>query len=185
MPPVNNVWASQTPTGATEELTLPSGQTCLAKRLGMEGLIEAGVLAEADSLSATVDKHVRKVRGGKGRADGNELNEASLMKDRETMRAIITLADKALPVIVESPSVKLHYTTDGKGNTIMIPLADREPGQVYTDMIGLEDKVFLFEWAVGALANLQTFRDQPPADVAGVADGRAVPRKTKPHTRGK
>lgn len=183
MPPVNNVWASQTPIGATEQLTLPSGQTCIARRLGMEGLIEAGILAEADSLSGLVDQHVRKVRGAKGRTDGNELDERALLRDRDTMKAIITIADKAIPVVVAEPEVMLHYTTDSSGKTSMIPLEDREPGQVYTDMIGLEDKMFLFEWAVGSLSNLNTFRSQPGADVAGVGDGGGVSRKTKRNPR--
>ncbi|MET0418702.1 MAG: hypothetical protein ABW022_22025 [Actinoplanes sp.] len=185
MPPVNNVWASNTAEGDAEELTLPSGQTCLAVKLGMEGLISAGILAEADSLTAIVtDKHVRKVRGGKGVADGIEVDNKSLMKDAGAMMSIITLADKALPHIVQSPDVRLHYVTNPDGSTTKIPKEKREPGIIYTDQVGFEDKMFLFEFCMGNLAGeLATFRGESPDALGAMATRTVVPVKAKRPSR--
>lgn len=183
MPPTNDftpnsVWAASSPLGVSEELVLPSGQTCLAVRLGMEGLLAAGILTEADSLTATVQQHTRKVKGGKG-PDHTALNEQSLLRDPTALRSIITLADKAMPAIVQSPSVLLHYTMNEDGSTRMLTQDERQPGQVYTDMIGLDDKMFLFDWAVGGLAAMTNFRQESTSDVGSMVSqsGNALPPK--------
>jgi hypothetical protein len=181
MPSINNVWATNSAEGDAEELTLPSGQTCLAVKLGMEGLISAGILSEADSLTAIVtEKHVRKVRGGNGVADGIQVDNKSLLKDAGAMMSIITLADKALPHIVEEPEVRLHYVTNKDGSTTKIPKADREAGVVYTDQVGFEDKMFLFEFSMGNLAGeLSSFRGESSADVGAGTTGTVVSRPSK------
>lgn len=175
----NTVWASTPGSSVEVELTLPSGQTCRAIRLGIESLLQAGVLAESDALTGMVDqKHIRKVRGAKGVADHDQVDTAAVMKDTQAMSAIITVADKALPLIVKSPTVMLHYETITVGKTTvqkMIPESKRdeiraELGSVaFTDQIGFEDKMFLFEWAIGSLTNLATFRGESTPDVGGVA----------------
>lgn len=174
-----SVWASTAPliAGDEEELTLPSGQTCRARKIGMEGLLQAGLIGEADTLSSLVDqKHVRKVRGAKGKADGETLDAESLVKDSKGMAALMGMTDKALPMIVVSPVVRLNLDENGD----VIPLAKREKGVIYTDQIGMLDKFELFAWAVGDMAHLNTFRGGKAAgDVAAVGDGKSVPRATK------
>lgn len=189
MPPVNDftpnsVWASSAPAGISEELTLPSGQTCLATRLGIEGLLSAGILTEADSLTATVTAHTRKVKGGKG-PDHTKLDEQSLLRDPTALKSIIGLADKALPIIVQSPSVMLHYVTDPDGSTRMLTAEERKPGQVYTDMVELGDKMFLFDWAVGGLVAMTNFRQDSGSDVGGVVNQpvNALSAKRPPRNR--
>jgi hypothetical protein len=69
--------------------------------------------------------------------------------------------DKALPHIVVSPVVKLHFTETTVGKTKVtktIPVEEREPGVVYTDQIDLGDKAELFNWAAGGLAAMAQFR---------------------------
>lgn len=157
----NNVWGSTTPTGAEEELTLPSGQTCRARKVSIEGMLESGLLADADALTAQVTKHVRKVKGGKGKADHTAVNEQSLLRDPEAIKTLVTVLDRALPNIVVSPPVRLHYAETKVGKTTvtkLIPVEAREPGFVYTDQIGFEDKMHLFDWAAGGLVSMLNFR---------------------------
>lgn len=157
----NNVWGSATPAGVEEELTLPSGQTCRARKMSIEGMIESGMLADADVLTAKVQKHTRKVKGAKGKADGEELNQLSLLKDPSAMKSLTTLLDRALPAIVTSPPVKMHYVTTRVGKTEVtkvVPPEDREEGFVYTDQIDFADKMHLFDWAAGGLASMLSFR---------------------------
>lgn len=181
MPPTNNVWANTAPTAVGENLTLPSGQTCIARRMGIEDLVEAGILEHADSLTSLVDeKHIQKVRGGKV-ADHDRINIQSVMKDPGALRSILTVADKALPMIVIDPTVKLHYvpTEDGK-STRMLGVDEREDGVVYTDQIGLADKMELFSWAMGEMGGLQSFRDRETgSDVGTVRASSSVPRPAK------
>lgn len=187
MPPTNdfqpnNVWGSNSPTGASEELTLPSGQTCRARRVGMEGLIAAGVLSEFDSLSSIVgSKHIRKVRGAKSKADTEEINTAALMKDGKALGSMLAMVDKCLPIILESPAVAC--ANDESGN--VIPLEDREPGRIYTDQIDMVDKFELFQWSVGTTSDLEPFRGPAATDVAGVVNGAGVQKPAKRAARGK
>jgi hypothetical protein len=201
MPPTNDsftpndVWASTPGSSVEVELTLPSGQTCRAVRLGIETLLQAGVLTESDALTGLVDqKHIRKVRGAKGVADHDEVDTTSMMKDTKAMTSIITVADRALPLIVKSPTVMLHYEMITVGKTTvqkMIPESKRDEIRVelgnvgFTDQIGFEDKMFLFEWAVGSLTNLATFRGEPTADVGSVAVEPSSPMPTKRSARNK
>jgi hypothetical protein len=186
----NNVWASTEPTTAAEDLELPSGQTCSAKKIGIEGLLDMGILAEADSLTAMVQQHTRQVKGGNGTADGVTIDEASLIGDKDAIKAIIGLADKAMPVIVLDPPVHLHYSTRKVGKTSvtkMLTPEDREkireetgqPELVFTDQIGFEDKMFLFDWAVGGLKSFTSFRPGPQANVGSVADVARPAKSTK------
>lgn len=187
--PSANIWANNTPQGEdapAENIVLPSGQECTARKLGMETLLVSGSLGEVDQLTAMVAQYTRKVKGAKGRPDGQEIDEAGMMGNPEALKTMITLADKLLPQIVVSPSVVLHYTTTefkGQKYTKKIPGADRVPGQVYTDQIGLEDKFHLFRWAMtsdtGGVLALESFRDDSAGDVGDVADVTGVPRPAK------
>src|SRR5688572_26083592 len=142
---VNQVWG-QSKLGHRVFLTLPSGQTCWAQVLGLQGVLEAGVMGEADSLTAFVGKqYVRKVRGRKGVADGEEIDPGKLMGDPKALQKILKMVDGLTPFVVVEPKVKCHYRVDPdikdpENNTVMIPTEERRPGEIYTDMIGLEDK---------------------------------------------
>lgn len=185
MPSVNNVWANNVPSAIGEQRTLPSGQTCQAKRLSIEDLVATGIIEKADSLTSIVDqKHVRKVRGGKG-PDTTQIVPASVMKDADAMRSIVTLVDKAMPVIVLDPVVRLHYVVED-GKQRMLGLDEREAGVVYTDQISFVDKMELFAWAIGDMNGLQTFRGFESGDAVGaVADGVHTARPAKRTAGGK
>ncbi|MET0416550.1 MAG: hypothetical protein ABW022_11075 [Actinoplanes sp.] len=157
----NDVWGSSAPVGTEEELTTPSGQTCRARKMSIEGMISAGILADADALTATVTKHVRKIKGGNKKADGQELNTSSLLKDTAAIQALIGMMDRALPHIVVSPAVRLHFTETTVGKTTvtkLVPVEEREEGIIYTDQVDFSDKMFLFDWAAGGLAAMLNFR---------------------------
>ena len=187
---VNNVWASATPAtavGTVEFLTLPSGQTCYARRIGIEGMIEAGLLSEGDSLMAIVDeKHVKRARENAGKNPkvqevSDQAQAMEIMRNPEMLKKIIFFVDRTLPVIVTEPSIRPPFkilapaTTPGVlPDTEMILPDDREEGCVYTDQVGLEDKMYLFQYCVGGTRDVETFRAQSDAAVAGVVDREGV-----------
>lgn len=186
----NNVWASNRP-DQTEELTTPSGQTCEAKKVGVEGLIEMGILNQMDSLTALVDQYTKDVKKhGPGGPVTTELDEAKLMADPESVKAIISLADRALPVIVVDPPVALHFTERTVGKTTVVKrLSEAErntlreergqPDLIFTDQVDFEDKMWLFDWATGGLQKMATFRRGSSDDVATVDNEPKSPRATK------
>jgi hypothetical protein len=178
----NNVWASATPEGAEEELTLPSGQTCRARRMSIEGVIQSGLVEELDGLTATVDKYTREVKGGKGVPDGTPVISDDLLSDTSALTSIMKVVDALIPHIVVSPNVVPHWTERVVGKTKVwkaIPIADREIGKIYTDMIGLDDKMHLFDWALGGLAAFSSFRGESGSNVGNVAPREGAGRKAK------
>lgn len=166
----NTVWAEAPASGSEEEITTPTGQTCRAKRMSIENMIAAGLLTEADAITAQVSKHMRKVKGGKGKPDGQEMNLPGLMKDSQAITELITMLDKLMPFVVVSPEVKLHYSETTVGKTKVTKMLEEEeraairqenPDKtiVFTDQIGLEDKMFLFDWSAGGLGTMLAFRE--------------------------
>lgn len=167
-----NVWASTPATGSEEEVTTPNGQTCRAKRMSIEAMISAGLLAEADAITAMVAKHMKKVRPGAKKPRKSDdpidaVNIPSLMKDADAVREVITMLDRLVPHIVVSPPVALHYTEQTVGKTTVtkmiseedrIEMREARPGLVFTDQIGLEDKMFLFDWSAGGINMMLAFR---------------------------
>ena len=175
-PVINQVWAQAQAVNTAATLTLPSGQVCKAKRLGMEGILTAGLLGDADSLTAYVGrKHVRKVKGGKG-PDVETVNVRTIAQDPEALKRVVFLVDRATPHIVAEPTVHLHLEFLDEGGTRMIPPEERVEGGIYTDMIGLEDKMFLFQFAVGGSGDLERFRSESATVMEDVPDGEDVPR---------
>lgn len=188
-----NVWASNQPTSGEEDLVLPSTQTCRARRVSIETLLEMGIVAEADTLTPLVQQYTKDIqRGGPSSPKETVIDEAAMMQDPETLKKIIFLADKSMPHIVISPRVALHFkeTTVGK-TTVTKAYTDAEraeiretqPDIIFTDQIGLEDKMYLFEWALGGLAKMVTFRPGSQADVGSVGSGKRNKKSAKRGSR--
>jgi hypothetical protein len=178
----NAVWASAPREGETHELTLPSGQTCLARKVSIQSMIETGLMGYVDSLTASVEQYTRRIKGGKGVPDGTPEIDSAILKDPQALKVLIQVADLVTPHIVASPTVLLHFTEQVVGKTRatkMIPASERIEGQIYTDQIDIEDKMFLFDWGLGGIAALQSFRGEPGGDVGGVDAGQKPRGKAK------
>lgn len=148
--------------GSLEEMTVPSGQLCLARRPGTQGLIEAGILHNIDSLTAIVDsKHVRRVKGKE------EIDVDSIMKDPENVQTMMHTIDRIVCYVVVKPEI------------LMTPndITNRDPQKIYADMVDLEDKIFLMNYAVGGTRDLERFRGELDESVASVAPSKRVGRK--------
>lgn len=171
---INDVWATTAPTGTHQHHTLPSGQTVEARKVSLPDLISAGVMTEADSLTAFIQKTHLGVRN-------TEDAMMAAMGDPKAFGSLVMLIDRIVPVIVVKPQIRLHFVDvpsdkpGVKASTKSIPPADREPGVIYTDQVPLHDKIFLTNWAVGDLSNLQQFRVESPAAVATVENVTDVP----------
>lgn len=152
--------------GGTEELQVPSGQLCLVRRPGMEGLMRAGVLANADSLSAIVnEKHIKRVDGKKT----DEIDADSLVGDEEALEEISYVVDKVICYCVVRPQV---HMTPGD-------VTRRKQGVVYADMIDLVDKMFIFNHVVGGTRDLERFRGELEQSLGSLDAVEDVPVSTQ------
>lgn len=153
------------------ELELPSGNTCLAIRPGAQGLIKAGLLDSMDQLTAMVQtEHIDS-------KDPRKMAQAvqALAVDTEKLLEGLEVVDRCVAHVVQEPKVWLdepevdkktgkpvfETVEDSKGRSVERPVyKPRQSGRIYADQVDLEDKMFIFQWAVGGTADLKSFREQ-------------------------
>jgi len=173
-PEVNNVWAKNSPSNEVDVIPLPSGQVVHARRIGLETLVRAGIVGEADQLTMAVqEKHFKKSKN-------QDQAASAMMRDPKAFGILMEVMDRALPMIVVKPKVALHMVDlakpapDGSKTRTLSP-EEREDGVIYTDQVPFADKVELINYGIGGLASLDRFREQPEGAVAAVVDGEELP----------
>lgn len=134
------------------EIELPSGQLCLAKRIPVDELVEAGLVDDFDQLTGFVQtKHVNK----KMRSGGPPIREADIdrqmreiLKDPEKLRSMVAKANAIVQMVVVKPEI-LDKPEDEE---------DRDPTKAYIDWVSDDDKGFIVDWVFGGTADLKRFR---------------------------
>lgn len=163
------------------DLEMPSGQLAQVRRPGVTGLIKAGLLDGLDTLTSLVKtEHIDRVKKGEGGPAKAVTSEDVKLLSQDTGRLLkaLDLMDSITEYVVVQPFVlrPVERDDDGKpvliwkgkleedGSQIMeeIPLADdkRALGQIYTDSIDPTDKVYLFQFVVGGVRDLEQFRQE-------------------------
>jgi hypothetical protein len=137
-------------------LDLPSGNTCLMQPVGMDVFIKQGFIP--NSLLAIVQKAL--AAGEAGKADELDMSEfmAEALVDPEKIRDIFQVADAVTVYCVVEPRV-YPVPTDS---------VLREEDKLYVDEIDLDDKLFIFNVAVGGTKDLEPFRAATAAGVGSV-----------------
>jgi len=134
------------------ELPLPSGAVCLAIRPGAQGLIKLGLLDSLDQLTGMVQREQIDSKDPKKQMQA-AVN--SIAADPKQLIEGLEMVDKAIAHIVKEPRIHLdEYEEDG------VTAKPRDSEKVYADEVDLEDKMFIFQWAVGGTADLATFRQE-------------------------
>lgn len=144
-------WGSDSTLGGLRDLEVPSGQVCLVKRPGVEGLLTAGVLENMDVLTSLVgEKVAKKAKKSAGAAKQAEVSVEEIFKDPEKAEAVLHTVNRVLCEVVIKPPI------------FMAPndVTRRKSGVIYTDMVDLNDKMFIFQYVVGGSADLESFRDE-------------------------
>ena len=124
------------------DFVVPSGQRCRIRNLGLQDIIEAGLMDKLNTLQGVVGSNIRK---GQGQPP---IDPAKLLTDKRTMMQFSDLVDQITCMVVTVPKV------------LPIPAENEEriPDAVYVDAIGLNDKVEIFNESLGGLKQLETFR---------------------------
>jgi hypothetical protein len=152
-------------------IELPSGNWVRVRRPGMETFITAGFLP--DSLAKEISSMVNK-RSGKAQ-DIAVLQNPTPEALAEYLRSL----DKIAAYCIAEPPVVWHerqkkidsvpaVDANGEPELEVIPDGDRSSDVVYTDELEMEDKSFVFQYAVGGTADLSQFRKKSDALMAAL-----------------
>jgi hypothetical protein len=185
-----SAWKSKARTGE-HELTLPSGNSALCRGIKPEAFLEAGIIPEP--MMAILQKAINSKKGMRPQA----IND--IAGDPKKLAQALELFDRALVYCVVEPEVELppiclYVDMEGKtgacgllytgGDGIHVDKkhakyhkfieADRDPDVLYADVVDLEDKQFIFQWAVGGSADLREFRRELAKTVGTVQRGQGV-----------
>jgi hypothetical protein len=154
--------------------------------------MKAGILDDIDFLGQIVaGEHIPRGEGqppSQVKASVTEQMQ-ELVQNKEGLVKAMDLMDKVLEYVVIEPRISRPVRRDDAGKPLLepdpkndgkpreIPLPDEEkaPGVIYTDMVDLVDKSFIFQFVVGGTADLATFRKEHEEALGSLATVSAVP----------
>lgn len=153
-------------------IELPSGHFVRIRRPGMEAFLSAGFLP--DSLAKEISKMISR-RTGKAE-DLNILQDPTPEAVREYLRAMDRIAAHCItePKVIWHERQTGEENADGQPALEIIPEGERDEGLVYTDDLDIQDKTFVFQYAVGGTADLTQFRRESDAAVAALQPSGGV-----------
>lgn len=145
--------ASQWRGGAGEgtPLRVPSGNVCLVRKAsGLSMFLRDGKIP--NPLIPLVEKSIQE-----GRAPTQaELDSVTDMDTQELIASISQMADKAALYLVIQPAL-FPVPRDNDGEEIPFGLRKEIDG-LWIDEVDFEDKMFIFNYAVGGTTDVEQFR---------------------------
>lgn len=176
--------------GRTEEVDLPSGNVALIKRCGIQAFLTGGVIP--DPLSPIIQKAIAEEEG----LPPSKIK--AMFEDPQMLDTMFEMMDRVVCYAVQDPKVnmppaclfqvsavgdvcgKYHgdpsgVHTDQKNKQFHeYEEADRDPDLLYADNVDLDDKIFVFNFAVGGTRDLERFRREQAASLASISGGQGV-----------
>jgi hypothetical protein len=126
-------------------IRVPSGNVALLKRPGMQVFLAQGIIP--NSLMSFVNDSLKT---GKPKTEDLDLN-AQTMKDLMALVDAVTVECCLEPKVHPVPS-------DPRGNPMIE--RSRDPELLYVDEVDVEDKMFIFNYAVGGTSDVDSFRKE-------------------------
>jgi hypothetical protein len=177
-----------------QDLALPSGNVARVRNISPEAFFASGFMP--DSLTNLVRESINKKAGvppSKIKAiaeDPKKILEAMETFNRVLVYCVIEPAIETVPGCADTYGSEGEETECGKPQSDDIhhkdvvgkhrfKMARRDPDILYADEVDLNDKLFIFQWALGGVSNLEQFRDEQRALVESASDGKAVRRPAK------
>lgn len=146
------------------DLEVPSGQMCQVRRPGVEALVRLGLLDKVDAITGVVnEKHIKRVKGQV------TINAKSLMNDPDALINAMSTIDKVMCHVIVQPKVELPVKVVDD-QEVVLPETEYVPGVVYSSMISIEDKMFIFQYAVGGSKDIEKFRNRIGESVSSMDD---------------
>lgn len=187
-------WKGKQETGNID-LLLPSGNTALVQRLQPEAFLTSGMIP--DSLSAMVNQAIRTKKGlppdavKQIVADPKKIRQSLQMMDEITCYVVVEPKCEMPPRCafeMDGPGQpcgeyidtddKRHQDASHVGYHAFIE-GERDSDTLYADQVSVEDKQFIFQFAVGGTADVERFREELRGGMAGVPNRKNVQGKGK------
>lgn len=176
------------------ELTLPSDNTCLVQRLQPEAFLTSGMIP--DSLSAMVNQAIKSKKG----LPPDE--QKKIMDDPKKLRQAMQMTDEIVCYVVVEPKCEMpprcafemsggrvcdeymdtddnRHSNAGHPDHHSFKEGDRDEDTLYVDEVSLEDKQFIFQFAMGGTADVERFREELKRGLVGVPNGKSNKNKAK------
>lgn len=146
------------------ELELPSGNTALIRNPGMQAFLQAGIVP--NELLGVIMSAI----------DTNEMPDLQQMaEDPDNLQRVLTLVDNVTVYCVVEPPVE---ATPAKG-------VERDEEVLYADEVDINDKMFIFQFAVGGSTDLEEFRKATDSVMESLPAKSTVARPAKRASRPK
>lgn len=141
--------------------TVPSGNTAILRTPGMQAFLTQGVIPNA--LMPFVQDAMAK-----GQAPSKN-DMKGLLADPTRLQQIMDLADSITVKCCVDPKV-FPIPTDDEGKEIPIGDDRRDENVLYVDEVDFEDKMFIFNVAVGGTSDLEKFREGLESNVGALSE---------------
>jgi hypothetical protein len=151
-----------------EPIKLPSGNYARLRGASMDFFLMSGFIP--NSLKALVQNQISQMEQEQGKTKAKDLEAqqakelASILEDEDKLRDLLSMYDRIAVHCFLEPTVRMPPED----------AAERKDDQLYTDELDMEDKVFVFNVAVGGTKDLESFRQQQNASVESVRAGAEV-----------
>ncbi len=167
--------ASQWKKKSGDELSLPSGNVCLARRPGIDIFIKKGMIP--NSLMPLVQEMLNENKPPSQRAAENIDVTPELIEQMSDLYNSICIY-----AVVEPKVFNVPMQADPSDPSSFIPVPEDERDQVeglYVDEVDFDDKQFIFQWALGGTSDLEKFRAEQADDVEPVQPSQDLERETE------
>lgn len=161
---------------------LPSGNVALLRPIAPEAFLTSGMIP--DPLLPIVQKAIHTKKG---------LNPKDLERQMEVKPEMVAtsleLFDRVLEYAVVEPNIQMpppcrhceqyankpqHQNRDS-ADYHRYTEGDRDKSVLYADQIDMQDKMHVFQWALGGTSKLSNFRNELEGNVAPASDSEDVP----------
>lgn len=133
-----SAWKKTSAVGAP--LRVPSGNTCLVRPMDMRALVRNNLIP--NELMSYVNQAMSK---------GKAPSESKLMEDMSM--------EKMLEVMDAIDDIVCYMVVEPKVHPIPHEGVARDPEILYVDEVDYEDKMFIFQYAVGGTRDVDKFRE--------------------------
>lgn len=156
------------------ELTMPSGQLCLVRKLQPMDLANGQLLGSSDILAEIVNG---QIEGAKSVGPRDHLKSKAVREEEVRTRVIESLSETVKSTGgMESmiDNVVIKAVVEPQIHPAPEEYSDRHEGVVYVDTVSFSDKMKIFNWVMGGLDQAKSFRGETADDVAALEDGGSV-----------
>ena len=168
---------------AGHDLSLPSGNVARVRRISPSDFLSGGTIP--DPLTDIIRRAIHTKKG----LNPKELEKVA--EDPTKLASALEMLDKTLCRVMVMPKVEMPPSCDVAVPDGICGLyaneevhqnptrtghhayheGERQMGVLYADVIEMNDKMFIFQWAIGGTADLQQFRQELEAGVGSLQVG--------------